>query len=200
MTLLKSTYKSLRTELFYIRNHMILRNSAVSFKKDFKIQGKIIVQNSGLFSIGDKFRCNSGQVYNPIGGDSSCQFIIRENAVLSIGSNVGISNSTFVATTEIVIEDDVRIGGSCKIWDTDFHSLDPHIRIKEHDKIVNSKPIRIGKGAFIGADTIILKGVTLGENAVIGAGSVVSKDIPANEIWAGNPVRFIKKVDLSDES
>lgn len=200
MTVLKNSYKSLRAELFYIMNRMILKRSAVHFQKDFKIQGRIIIQNSGLFTIGTKFRCNSGQVYNPIGGDSSCQFIIRENAVLSIGNNVGISNSTFVATTEIVIEDDVRIGGSCKIWDTDFHSLDPNIRINEDDKVVNSRPIRISKGAFIGADTIILKGVILGKNAVIGAGSVVSKDIPANEIWAGNPVRFIKKVDLNDES
>lgn len=46
----------------------------------------------------------------------------------------------------------------------------------------------------MGAHTIILKGVHIGKGAVIGAGSVVTKNIPENEIWAGNPAKFIKKV------
>ena len=41
--------------------------------------------------------------------------------------------------------------------------------------------------------TMVVKPVTIGENAIIGAGSVVTKDIPANEVWAGNPARFIRK-------
>ena len=53
----------------------------------------------------------------------------------------------------------------------------------------------IKDNAFIGSHSTILKGVTIGENAVIGACSLVSKDIPANEIWAGNPIKFIKKID-----
>ncbi|WP_332369571.1 hypothetical protein [Spirosoma telluris] len=44
----------------------------------------------------------------------------------------------------------------------------------------------------------MLKGVTIGHHAVIGAGSVVTKNIPANQVWAGNPARFVK--DLSTES
>ena len=46
---------------------------------------------------------------------------------------------------------------------------------------------------FIGSNVTILKGVTIGDEAVVGAGSIVTKDIPAGEIWAGNPARFIRK-------
>lgn len=57
------------------------------------------------------------------------------------------------------------------------------------------KPVRIGKCAFIGTNSIILPGVTVGEFAVVGAGSVVTKDVPAFTVVAGNPARVIKKVD-----
>ncbi|WP_278436984.1 acyltransferase [Muribaculum intestinale] len=53
--------------------------------------------------------------------------------------------------------------------------------------------IIIKRGAYIGANTIICKPVTIGENAIIGAGSIITKDIPANEVWAGNPAKFIRK-------
>ena len=55
-------------------------------------------------------------------------------------------------------------------------------------------PVVIEDNVFIGARCIILKGVTIGENSVVGAGSVVTKSIPANEIWAGNPAKFIRKI------
>ena len=41
--------------------------------------------------------------------------------------------------------------------------------------------------------TMVVKPVTIGEGAIVGAGSIVTKDIPANEVWAGNPARFIRK-------
>lgn len=53
--------------------------------------------------------------------------------------------------------------------------------------------VYIGDRSFIGMGTIIAKDVKIGSNCIIGAGSVVTKDIPDNEIWAGNPARFIKK-------
>lgn len=53
--------------------------------------------------------------------------------------------------------------------------------------------VYIGDHTFIGTGTIISKDVRIGNNCIIGAGSVVTKDIPDNEIWAGNPAKFIKK-------
>lgn len=53
----------------------------------------------------------------------------------------------------------------------------------------------IGKRVFIGMNTLIVNAVNIGDGAVIGAGSIVNRDIPAGEIWAGNPARFIRKVN-----
>jgi acetyltransferase-like isoleucine patch superfamily enzyme len=51
-------------------------------------------------------------------------------------------------------------------------------------------------GATIGAGSTILPGISIGEGAFIAAGSVVTKDVPAGELWMGNPARFYKKVDF----
>ena len=57
---------------------------------------------------------------------------------------------------------------------------------------------RVCKGATIGAGSVILPGITIGENAFIAAGSVVTKDVPAGELWMGNPARFYREVDFWD--
>jgi acetyltransferase-like isoleucine patch superfamily enzyme len=56
-------------------------------------------------------------------------------------------------------------------------------------------PITIKKGASIGAGSSIIGGITIGEGAMIGTGSVVTKDVPAGELWFGNPAKFIRKID-----
>ena len=56
-----------------------------------------------------------------------------------------------------------------------------------------SYKVELQDNCFIGANTIICSPVIIGKNAIVGAGSVVTKNIPDNEIWAGNPAKFIKK-------
>lgn len=57
------------------------------------------------------------------------------------------------------------------------------------------RDVRIGNDIYIGADAIIIPGVTIGDRSVVGAGSVVTKDIPGNGVWAGNPARFIRSFE-----
>jgi acetyltransferase-like isoleucine patch superfamily enzyme len=61
--------------------------------------------------------------------------------------------------------------------------------------MAKKRPVVINDNVFIGAHSTILKGVTIGKNSVIGACSVITKDIPDNEIWAGNPAKFIKSIE-----
>ena len=155
----------------------------------------VMVARGGTFSIGKNFAMNNGIKGNPIGCYERCTFFVDRGAVLTIGDNVGMSQAALICHKSITIGNNVKIGGGVCIYDTDFHSLDPVIRRSSEDlKNRAEKPVVIGNDVFIGAKSIILKGVTIGENSVIGAGSVVTKSVPANQIWAGNPAKFIRNI------
>ena len=88
--------------------------------------------------------------------------------------------------------------------DSDAHNLDWRIRNSGQvaangnsldNETCKCAPIIIGDQVLIGANSIILKGVTIGEHSVIGAGSVVTRDIPANCIAGGNPCKIIKYIN-----
>lgn len=162
--------------------------------RSLRINGRLLVRNHGTMEIGDGCLFNSGRIYNLIGGDDVCVLVTVDGGTLKIGRGCQISNATMVATVGIELGEDVFVGGGVKIYDTDFHPLDSEQRIKHQDGNTRKKPVHIGSGAFIGASSIILKGVTIGQRAVIGAGSVVARDVGDDEVWAGNPARFIRRM------
>ena len=86
------------------------------------------------------------------------------------------------------------IGSGCIITDTDSHPIRWQDRLDNPNSTV-SKPIVIEDNVFIGARSIILKGVTIGFGSVVGAGSVVSKDVPKNVIVCGNPAKIVKHLE-----
>lgn len=55
------------------------------------------------------------------------------------------------------------------------------------------KDTQIGKRCFIGANAIIMCGVTIGDEVIVGSGAIVTKDVPSNCIVAGNPARILKE-------
>jgi acetyltransferase-like isoleucine patch superfamily enzyme len=57
--------------------------------------------------------------------------------------------------------------------------------------LADARPVKIGRGAFIGARARVLKGVTIGDRAVVGAGTVVTTDVPAYHLAVGDPVRIL---------
>jgi acetyltransferase-like isoleucine patch superfamily enzyme len=146
----------------------------------------------GAIRIGDGTTLRSGYAGGNMVGEGKLRLTAFQGEGISIGKNCGISNSLIVSKAGVAIEDDVLIGGGCRLYDSDFHSLSYEARMGGEDTGYVSLPIRIQRGAFIGAHTIILKGVTVGEKSVIGAGSVVAKSVPAGECWAGNPARKIR--------
>lgn len=172
---------------------MSIRRSPVYNGSRPKINGRIyMVSDKGKISFGQNVKINSSMKSNPIGGNERTILFAEHGAEIVIGNNVGISNTVIHAAQRIVIEDNVLIGGDCRIYDTDFHAIEFNDRIENKNTLV--KPIIVKSGAFIGAHCIILKGVSIGKKSVIGAGSVVTKSVPDGEIWAGNPAKYIRKV------
>ena len=135
--------------------------------------------------------------FNGAGLNKRCTIVVGRDAVLSIGDHSGFSGVSLFCAERISIGSHVMVGGNVCIWDSDFHSLNFEDRKTEIDEGVflgvHHRPIAILDGAFIGANSLILKGVTIGRQSIVGAGSVVTRDIPEKEVWAGNPARFVRR-------
>lgn len=129
-----------------------------------------------------------------IGDDCTLGAFVEIRKRVKIGNRVKIQAHVFIPEG-VTIEDGVFIGPHA----TFTNDLFPRATNEDGSLIKPSDweeiPTLVKKRASIGANTTILCGVTIGENAMIGAGSVVTKDIPPNEIWVGNPAKFLKKVE-----
>ncbi|MEZ3433699.1 MAG: sugar O-acetyltransferase [Lachnospiraceae bacterium] len=111
------------------------------------------------------------------------------------GKNVYANfNLTLVDDTHIYVGDYTMFGPNVTIA-TAGHPICPELREKG---LQYNMPVRIGKNCWIGANAVILPGITIGDNVVIGAASVVTKDIPSNVVAVGNPCRVLREVGEHD--
>ena len=112
-----------------------------------------------------------------------CSHCLVENQAM-IGNRCTIKSGVQL-WDGIELEDEVFIGANVSFTNDKY----PRSACKEWTLLKT----KVCKGATIGAGSTILPGVTIGEGAMIGAGSVVTKDVPAGELWVGNPARFLSK-------
>ena len=190
-----TVYSNQKTKIvFYINNisHSTLSTLGVPI---------VSVSLKGKCVIGSNFNMNSGFKYNPLGRNTFNYLIVEGEGSLSIGNNVGMSNSAIYCTDSIQIGNDVLLGSGVCIYDTDFHPILPNFRNSielnsnlDEKENTKTEKIIIGNNVFIGAHSTILKGVVIGDNSIVGACSLVTKSIPNNEIWGGNPAKFIRKI------
>jgi acetyltransferase-like isoleucine patch superfamily enzyme len=129
----------------------------------------------------------------------------RNESCIELADTVLIGDSSIVdCALAVTVERNVLISYGCIIADCDNHSLYPELRTDDlaswmdngrHDWSHSAMaPVRICEGAWIGARSMILKGVTVGAGAVVGMGSVVTRDVPARTVVAGNPARIIREI------
>nr|WP_315174774.1 acyltransferase [uncultured Flavobacterium sp.] len=95
--------------------------------------------------------------------------------------------------TSIIIEDDVMMGSGVHFY-INNHKFD-RLDIPLIDQgYYPDERIVLKKGCWIGANAILLPGVTIGLNSVVGAGSIVTKSVPDGVVVAGTPARLIKEI------
>jgi acetyltransferase-like isoleucine patch superfamily enzyme len=110
--------------------------------------------------------------------------------------------SVIWSDTKVTIGDRVLIAHNVNIIDNKTHPFDPVARHQQYVHIIQKgfpkeidlggKAIRIEEDAWIACSCVILRGVTIGKGAIIGAGSVVTKDIPPYALACGNPAKVIR--------
>ncbi|KAG0647552.1 acetyltransferase [Hyphodiscus hymeniophilus] len=113
---------------------------------------------------------------------------------LRIGKAVYVNfNCTFLDTCIITIGARTLIGPNCSFYSA-THPLDPFLRNGIQGPELGA-PIMIGEDCWLGGGVIVCPGVTIGRGCTVGAGSVVTKDVPEFTCVAGNPARFIRKIE-----
>lgn len=125
---------------------------------------------------------------------------------ISIGDYCYVGRNSYIwSGVNIKIGNRVLISHNCNIFDNDTHPLDPQKRHEQFKQIIfwgqpkkidlNDKEIIIEDDVLIGVNAVILKGVRIGKGAIVGAGSIVTRDVDPFTVVAGNPARFIKQLN-----
>ena len=119
---------------------------------------------------------------------------IQKNA--AVGRNCKISSHTFICEG-VTIEDDVFIGHNVAFINDSYPRATTQEGTLQTETDWKVEPTLVKKGASIGSGCTILANVTIGEYSIVGAGSVVTKDIPPHTIVAGNPAKFLRRIEKS---
>jgi galactoside O-acetyltransferase len=181
-------------KLVHARRERISRANATSVGNGTKLVGLIDRRAAGA-EINIGAHCFiQGQV---VAERNESRINLADHVLLGGGSVIDCALS-------VTVERNVLISYACVIADADNHSLYAEQRVNDlatwmdgrrHDwSHTEMAPIRICEGAWIGARSIILKGVTIGAGAVVGMGSVVTKDVPPRTVVGGNPARIIREI------
>ncbi|WP_339813384.1 DapH/DapD/GlmU-related protein [uncultured Imperialibacter sp.] len=185
---IKKFKEMLVSEGILANDHILNIRSIPFFKK----------QKGSTITIGNNCSIVNTTSENVAGIPNITSFVTSTaSAKLVIGHDVGFSGNSICCVNCIVIGNYVNVGAGARIYDTDFHPIDYLERRKNPGFDLNKiphAPVMIGDDVWIGANAVILKGVSLGNRVIVGAGSVVTKSFPADTVIGGNPAKIIKSL------
>jgi len=169
------------------------RFKGAEFEGGCQFQGRpfISVAPGARLVVGEGVRLYSAVRASPLGCFQPCVLrAMASGARLVLGRGVGLSGAVVCAGVGIEIGEGTILGSGAMVLDNDFHLPEGEWNWAS-DSTVNARPVKIGRGVFIGARAMVLKGVSIGDRAVVGAGAVVTNDVPAHEVAVGNPARVL---------
>lgn len=111
------------------------------------------------------------------------------DVVIGDYTRIGIHNTII---GPVCIGNHVNLAQGITVTALNHNFEDKTKRIDEQG--ITTKPVIIGDDVWIGANAVILPGVTIGKHCVVAAGAVVTKDVPDNTIVGGMPAKEIKKI------
>ena len=123
--------------------------------------------------------------------DGCSKIYIGKNVVIRPTSIIFAEPSGY--TGKINIEDNCLLGSGVHIYASNHNFYNTKVDIYYQGQ-QEGKDVILRGGCWIGANSIILPGVTVGKNSVVGAGSIVTKDVPDFCVVAGNPAKVIKYI------
>ena len=132
-----------------------------------------------LFSLGDYSVIESFACINNAVGD----------VVIGDHTRIGLHN-TIIGPVDI--GNHVNLAQGITVTALNHNFSDANKRIDEQG--VSTNPVTIEDDVWIGANAVILPGVTIGEHCVVAAGAVVTKDVPPHSLVAGVPAKVIKNI------
>ncbi|MDA0149383.1 acyltransferase [Vibrio sp. LaRot3] len=145
------------------------------------LDGCHLIASRGKITIGDRVHLNRNVIL----------YSERSLSHIQIADGVEINDGTAIyGHAPVTIKEDTLIGPGVKIVAYNHNFDDVTRPIKEQGSI--AKEVTIGKGCWLGANSVVLAGVTVGDGVVVAAGSVVTKDIPNNAVVAGAPAKIKK--------
>ena len=147
---------------------------------NFIVQRVFCVHSKCFFPVHYTSRINGAKFIRIIDMEKS------NNTLISFASSNGLYIN---ASNGINISSNVLIASGVKIISANHDFADRRKQIK-------TKSVNIAENVWIGANAIILPGVSIGENSIIGASSVVVKDVPSNVVVVGNPSKIIKRINV----
>lgn len=118
------------------------------------------------------------------------------------GKNVHFGNNVYANFNLMLVDDcDIYVGNYVMIGPnvtlcSATHPIEPNLRKKQAQY---NLPVYIEDNVWLGANCMIMPGITIGENSVIGAGSIVTKNIPSNVIAVGNPCKVLRQITEHDK-
>ena len=176
---------------------LMMKLQKIKYGKQCAFYGiPVILKTKGSsIELGDGVVCVSSFFANLMGLYQRSILLARAGGKIVLEDDVRMSAVTIYSRASVKIGKHTNIGGNTKIFDHDFHPIDPQERLEHPNSGMKCKPIEIGENVFIGCNCIILKGTKLGNNCVVGAGSVVSGEFEDNCVIAGNPAKVIRKLE-----
>ena len=175
-----------------------LRHPHATLGNDLVVNGLPILAfgRRSRVKIGNRVILTSGPRFNMAGLSKRCSICVLDGAELEIGDDCGLLGCLSLLLDPCAYRCARHVWSQRLDLGHRLPSFGPRPRVPATSaKRLHLFVVEIGNDVFVGANSMILKGVTIGSRAVIGAGSVVVSDVPSDEIWAGDPARFLRRLD-----